>query len=101
MCPGAPFLMDGTADAMVSAGNTGASMAAALLRIGRIRGVARPAIGVPIPVPGSTTAGIQARVVGSLDASGSLERQRHPGERNEQSGRTRHEHLGSDRRIRP
>jgi glycerol-3-phosphate acyltransferase PlsX len=43
---------DGAADAMVSAGNTGAAMAAALLRIGRIKGVARPAIGVPIPVPG-------------------------------------------------
>ena len=42
---------DGEADAMVSAGNTGATMAAALLRMGRIRGVARPAIAVPIPVP--------------------------------------------------
>lgn len=48
----AQLVKDGTADAMVSAGNTGATMAAALLRIGRIRGVARPAIGVPIPVPG-------------------------------------------------
>ncbi len=48
----AQLVKDGTADAMVSAGNTGAAMAAALLRIGRIRGVARPAIGVPIPVPG-------------------------------------------------
>ncbi|TML69015.1 MAG: phosphate acyltransferase PlsX [Actinobacteria bacterium] len=43
---------DGDASAMVSAGNTGAAMAAALLRLGRIRGVARPAIAVPIPVPG-------------------------------------------------
>ncbi|MFI5048002.1 MAG: phosphate acyltransferase PlsX, partial [Acidimicrobiia bacterium] len=42
----------GAADALVSAGNTGATMAAALLRVGRIRGVVRPAIGVPIPVPG-------------------------------------------------
>ena len=48
----AQLVKDGTADAMVSAGNTGATMAAALLRIGRIKGVARPAIGVPIPVPG-------------------------------------------------
>ena len=39
--------------AMVGAGNTGATMAAALLRMGRIRGVARPAIAVPLPVPGS------------------------------------------------
>lgn len=44
----------GEAVAMVSAGNTGAAMAAALLRFGRIKGVARPAIAVPIPVPGRT-----------------------------------------------
>ncbi|HEX5585936.1 MAG TPA: phosphate acyltransferase PlsX [Acidimicrobiia bacterium] len=48
----AKLVKDGEADGFVSAGNTGATMAAALLRIGRIRGVARPAIGVPIPVPG-------------------------------------------------
>jgi glycerol-3-phosphate acyltransferase PlsX len=39
---------------MVSAGNTGATMAAALLRTGRVKGVARPAIATPIPVPGTT-----------------------------------------------
>ena len=39
---------------MVSAGNTGATMASALFRMGRIRGVGRPAIATPIPVPGST-----------------------------------------------
>jgi glycerol-3-phosphate acyltransferase PlsX len=39
---------------MVSAGNTGAAMASALLRMGRIRGVTRPAIATPIPVPGAT-----------------------------------------------
>ena len=39
---------------MVSAGNTGATMASALFRMGRIRGVARPAIATPIPVPGTT-----------------------------------------------
>jgi len=44
---------DGRAQAMVGAGNTGATMASALLRMGRIKGVARPAIAVPIPVPGS------------------------------------------------
>jgi phosphate acyltransferase len=44
---------DGHASAMVSAGNTGATMASALLRMGRIKGVARPAIATPIPVPGS------------------------------------------------
>ena len=47
---------DGKADAMVGAGNTGATMAAALLRMGRIQGVARPAIAVPIPVPGTSAA---------------------------------------------
>jgi glycerol-3-phosphate acyltransferase PlsX len=39
---------------MISAGNTGATMASALLRMGRIKGVKRPAIATPIPVPGST-----------------------------------------------
>ena len=50
----AEAVRDGTASAMVSAGNTGATMASALLRMGRIRSVARPAIATPIPVPGST-----------------------------------------------
>jgi phosphate acyltransferase len=50
----AELVRDGKADAMVSAGNTGATLAAALLRMGRIRGVARPAIAVPVPVPGRT-----------------------------------------------
>jgi glycerol-3-phosphate acyltransferase PlsX len=48
----AELVRDGKADAMTSAGNTGAAMAAALLRMGRLKGVARPAIAVPIPVPG-------------------------------------------------
>jgi glycerol-3-phosphate acyltransferase PlsX len=47
----AQAVRDGAADAMVGAGNTGATMAAALLRMGRVRGVVRPAIAVPIPVP--------------------------------------------------
>src|ERR1700730_3091613 len=50
----AEAVRDGQASAMVSAGNTGATMAAALLRMHRISGVARPAIATPIPVPGST-----------------------------------------------
>jgi glycerol-3-phosphate acyltransferase PlsX len=50
----AEAVRDGKASAMVSAGNTGATMASALLRMGRIRGVARPAIATPIPVPGGT-----------------------------------------------
>ncbi len=48
----AEAVRDGRASAMVSAGNTGATMASALLRMGRVRGVNRPAIATPIPVPG-------------------------------------------------
>ena len=49
----AEAVRDGKASAMVSAGNTGATMASALLRMGRLKGVGRPAIAAPIPVPGS------------------------------------------------
>jgi phosphate acyltransferase len=45
----AQAVRDGQASAMVSAGNTGATMASALLRMGRIKGVSRPAIATPIP----------------------------------------------------
>lgn len=37
------------ADAVVSAGHSGAAMAAALLRLGRLRGIDRPAIGAVFP----------------------------------------------------
>ncbi|HET9691890.1 MAG TPA: phosphate acyltransferase PlsX [Acidimicrobiales bacterium] len=50
----AEAVRDGRASAMVSAGNTGATMASALLRMGRLKGLARPAIATPIPVPGTT-----------------------------------------------
>ena len=49
----AEAVRDGRAGAMVSAGNTGATMGSALLRMGRIKGVSRPAIATPIPVPGA------------------------------------------------
>src|SRR5206468_12720297 len=39
----------GEADAVVSAGNTGAMLAAGLLHLRRLPGVMRPAIAVPIP----------------------------------------------------
>ncbi len=45
---------DGQACAALSAGNTGAAMASSLLRLGRIKGVSRPAIAGPFPVLGST-----------------------------------------------
>jgi glycerol-3-phosphate acyltransferase PlsX len=44
---------EGRADAVVSAGNTGAMTAAAVLRLGRFKGVPSPAIAVPLPVPGA------------------------------------------------
>jgi len=49
----AEAVRDGHALAMVSAGNTGATMASALLRMGRLPGVIRPAIATPIPNPGT------------------------------------------------
>jgi glycerol-3-phosphate acyltransferase PlsX len=50
----AELVRDGKASAMVSAGNTGATMASALLRMGRLPGVIRPCIATPIPNPGRT-----------------------------------------------
>lgn len=50
----AEAVRDGRASSLLSAGNTGAAMAASLLRMGRIKGVARPAIAVPFPVLNST-----------------------------------------------
>jgi len=49
----AEAVRDGKACAMVSAGNTGATMASALLRMKRLPGVGRPAIATPIPCPGA------------------------------------------------
>ena len=46
----AEAVRDKKASAIVSAGNTGAVMAASLLKMGRIKGVARPAIAIPFPV---------------------------------------------------
>jgi phosphate acyltransferase len=42
-------LRRGDADAVVGAGNTGAAMAASLLRLGRIEGIDRPAIAAVLP----------------------------------------------------
>ncbi|MDQ3442182.1 MAG: phosphate acyltransferase PlsX [Chloroflexota bacterium] len=43
------LMADGKADAMISAGNSGAVMAASLLVLGRVRGIERPAIASYIP----------------------------------------------------
>jgi len=45
------LVRDGRADAVVSAGNTGAFHAIALLSLGRVRGVKRPAIATVLPAP--------------------------------------------------
>jgi len=50
----AELVRDGHARAMISAGNTGATMASALLRMGRLPGVIRPCIATPLPNPGRT-----------------------------------------------
>jgi len=46
----AGMVRDGEADALFSAGNTGATVAAALLRIGRLEGCRRPAIATVLPL---------------------------------------------------
>ncbi len=42
----------GDADALVSGGSTGAALAASLFEIKRAHGVYRPALAIPVPVPG-------------------------------------------------
>ena len=48
----AKAVAEGRADALVSAGSTGAALAASLFEIKRIKGVHRPAIAVLLPLPG-------------------------------------------------
>ena len=43
------LVKEGKADAVISAGSTGAAMAASLFTLGRISGINRPAIPTPIP----------------------------------------------------
>ncbi|OGO17666.1 MAG: hypothetical protein A2Z14_10160 [Chloroflexi bacterium RBG_16_48_8] len=50
MAVGMDLLKNGEAEAFVTAGNTGGAMANALFRLGRIRGVKRPALGTVFPV---------------------------------------------------
>ena len=51
----AKLVKEGSADGFVSAGSTGAAMAAAAILIGRIKGVSRPAIATIFPTPGTPT----------------------------------------------
>ncbi|MCW5838496.1 MAG: phosphate acyltransferase PlsX [Anaerolineales bacterium] len=53
---GMDLIKEGKADAFVSAGNTGGQMAIALARLGRLRGVKRPALTVFFPVAGGRCA---------------------------------------------
>jgi glycerol-3-phosphate acyltransferase PlsX len=45
---------DGRAQALVSGGSTGSALAAALFNLKRDRGIYRPALALPIPLPGSS-----------------------------------------------
>ena len=49
MAIGLDLVKSGEADAFVTAGNTGAAMVTSLFRLGRIRGVDRPALAGPFP----------------------------------------------------
>ena len=49
MAVGLDLVKNGEADAFVTAGNTGAAMVTSLFRLGRIRGVDRPALAGPFP----------------------------------------------------
>ncbi|HRU40046.1 MAG TPA: phosphate acyltransferase PlsX, partial [Candidatus Goldiibacteriota bacterium] len=65
MVVAANMVGDGRGDAFVSAGNTGAMVVSSLFSIGRIPGVSRPAILVPMPSSKGTTA--------LLDAGGNVD----------------------------
>lgn len=54
MAVGMDLLKTGEADAFVTAGNTGAAMVTALLRLGRIRGIDRPAVAPIFPTATGT-----------------------------------------------
>lgn len=45
------MVKEGEADAVISAGNTGALLAGGLFILGRINGISRPALAVPFPTP--------------------------------------------------
>lgn len=51
----ARLVREGSAEGFVSAGSTGAAMAAAAILVGRIKGVSRPAIATVFPTPDSPT----------------------------------------------
>jgi glycerol-3-phosphate acyltransferase PlsX len=50
----AKAVADGRAEALVSGGSTGAALAAGLFNLRRDRGIYRPALALPIPMPGAS-----------------------------------------------
>jgi phosphate acyltransferase len=52
---------EGRAQALVCAGGTGAALAAGLFNVKRARGIYRPALAIPLPIPGSPPARQPAR----------------------------------------
>lgn len=62
------LVKDGAADAVVSAGNTGATMAAALLILGRVRGIDRPALCGMLPVTSARLATCLLDAGATMDA---------------------------------
>ncbi len=64
MAVGIDLVKNGEADAFVTAGNTGAAMVTSLFRLGRIRGVDRPALAGPSPPrPAFVTLSISAQTL--------------------------------------
>ena len=51
-CVGMDLVRRKEAEAFVSAGSTGAVMAGSMFKIGRIKGISRPALAAVVPVPG-------------------------------------------------
>ena len=52
---GVALVQEGRADALFTAGHSGAAMAAALVGLGRLPGISRPAIATPLPGPQGVT----------------------------------------------
>ena len=68
----AAAVADGRAEALVSAGSTGPTLAAATLAIKRLKGVHRPALAVLVPDPGQAgaAAGLRRQRGGAPRAPG-------------------------------
>jgi len=68
----AEAVRDGLASGMISAGNTGAALAAATLRMKRIKGVGRPAIATPLPAFAGGTPNILIDAGANVDCTPEL-----------------------------